>query len=79
VDAVLDGRTGALVPARDPAALAAALRSYLEDPALRARHGAAGRARVLAEFDQRRLWAALEAEYLSALEAAGLASAHFPS
>lgn len=63
VDAVVDGVTGRLVPPRDALALAAALRTYLLDPALRARHGAAARARVLAEFDQRRIWAALHTEY----------------
>lgn len=70
VDAVLDGVTGTLVPPRDPPALAAALRAYLADPALRARHGAAGRARVLADFERERLWAALHAEYEHALAAA---------
>jgi glycosyltransferase involved in cell wall biosynthesis len=73
VDAVVDGVTGRLVPPRDPAALAAALRAYLGDPALRARHGAAARARALAEFEQRRIWAALHREYLSAIAEAGLA------
>lgn len=67
VDAVVNGVTGRLVPPRHPAALAAAVRSYLADPALRASHGAAARARVLAEFEQRRIWSALHGEYLSAL------------
>ena len=71
VDAVVDGRTGTLVPPRDPPALAAALRTYLLDPALRARHGAAARARVLAEFEREALWAALHAEYERALAGAG--------
>jgi len=71
VDAVVDGRTGTLVPPRDPPALAAALRAYLLDPALRARHGAAARARVLAEFEREALWAALHAEYERALAGAG--------
>jgi glycosyltransferase involved in cell wall biosynthesis len=74
VDAVVDGVTGRLVPPRDPAALAAALRAYLDDPALRAAHGAAARARVLADFEQGRLWAALHREYLSAIAEAGLAA-----
>ena len=38
------------MPAGDPEALAAALERLLRDPALRAGMGAAGRARVLAEF-----------------------------
>jgi glycosyltransferase involved in cell wall biosynthesis len=73
-DAVVDGVTGVLVPPRDPDALAAALRRYLADPALRARHGAAGRARAVAEFDPRRLWAALAAEYGAALGVAAPAT-----
>ncbi len=74
VDAVVDGVTGRLVPPRDPSALAAALRSYLADPALRASHGAAARGRVLADFEQGRFWSALRAEYLSALAEAGVAA-----
>jgi glycosyltransferase involved in cell wall biosynthesis len=66
-DAVVDGVTGVLVPPRDQDALVAALRRYLADPAVRARHGAAGRARAVAEFDPRRLWKALAAEYEAAL------------
>src|SRR6185369_13738156 len=45
-----EGETGLLVPPRDPAALAAALLRALDDPALRARLGAAARA-ASAEFD----------------------------
>ena len=75
VDAVVDGVTGTLVPPRDPAALARALRAYLVDPGLRDRHGAAARARVLAEFERERLWAALHAEYERALAGAAGAAA----
>ncbi|MCP5373308.1 MAG: TIGR03088 family PEP-CTERM/XrtA system glycosyltransferase [Hyphomicrobiales bacterium] len=46
VELVRDGATGALVPASDPAAMAAALGAYLDDPDRIARHGAAGRAAV---------------------------------
>jgi glycosyltransferase involved in cell wall biosynthesis len=42
------GRTGLVVPAGDPDALARALRRLHDDPALRARLGAAGRAVVQA-------------------------------
>lgn len=49
-DAVIDGETGTLVPMRDPAALAAALARYVDHPALRSAHGAAGRTRVQALF-----------------------------
>jgi glycosyltransferase involved in cell wall biosynthesis len=63
VDAVQDGVTGTLVPARDPVALADALQRYLSDPALRAKHGEAGRRRVLAEFRREAIWDAIAAEY----------------
>jgi len=42
-EAVLDGRTGFVVPPQDDAALATALRSLLEDAALRSAMGTAGR------------------------------------
>jgi len=43
---VRDGHNGLVVPAGDPVALAAALRKLANDPALRARMGAAGREQV---------------------------------
>lgn len=64
VDAVEDGVTGMLVPARDAAALTEALRAYLSDAGLRARHGAAGRARVLRHFSPEVIHEALYAEYV---------------
>lgn len=48
-----DGETGLTVPPHDPAALAAAIRTLLDDAALRRRLGDAARARVRAEFDVR--------------------------
>jgi glycosyltransferase involved in cell wall biosynthesis len=50
VEAVADGETGILVPARDPPALAAAVARLLRDPALRRRMADAGRARVRERF-----------------------------
>jgi glycosyltransferase involved in cell wall biosynthesis len=47
---VAPGVTGELVPPGDGPALAAALERLLGDPELRARYGAAGRARVLTDF-----------------------------
>ena len=44
------GRTGELVPASDPAALAAALQAYVDDPARVRAHGVAARARIDADF-----------------------------
>jgi D-inositol-3-phosphate glycosyltransferase len=44
-ETVLDGETGLLVPPRQPAALADALRSLVTDPERRGRLGAAGRRR----------------------------------
>jgi glycosyltransferase involved in cell wall biosynthesis len=44
--AVQDGQNGLLVPPADPAALATAVIRLLDSPELRARFGAAGRARV---------------------------------
>jgi lipopolysaccharide/colanic/teichoic acid biosynthesis glycosyltransferase len=63
VDAVVDGQTGLLVPTADSLALAGALRDYLNDARLRARHGATGRERVLREFSQERIWARIYQEY----------------
>jgi glycosyltransferase involved in cell wall biosynthesis len=49
---VRDDENGLLIPARDSAALTAAIRRLSQDAALRARFGAASRARVLDDFDQ---------------------------
>jgi glycosyltransferase involved in cell wall biosynthesis/O-antigen/teichoic acid export membrane protein len=71
VDSVLDGTTGLLVPARNPAILAEAIRRYVDDPRLRNAHGKAGRNRVCEEFSQDRVWKALHSRYISAVEQRG--------
>jgi D-inositol-3-phosphate glycosyltransferase len=50
-DYIVDGENGLLVPAHDPAALAAAIVRVVQDPRLRARLGAAARVSV-ARFDE---------------------------
>ncbi|MFO1189241.1 MAG: glycosyltransferase family 4 protein [Alphaproteobacteria bacterium] len=49
---VVNGETGILVPVGDPAALAGALATLAADPTLRARMGAAGRARAETLYDE---------------------------
>ncbi|MGQ0844496.1 MAG: glycosyltransferase [Sporichthyaceae bacterium] len=49
-EVVLDGRTGFVVPRRDPDALAARLRDLAVDPALRARLGVAAREHAVAAY-----------------------------
>jgi glycosyltransferase involved in cell wall biosynthesis len=49
-EAVIDGKTGSLVPPNDPDALADAIVALLKDPERRERLAAAGRERVAAEF-----------------------------
>lgn len=57
------GKTGLVVPPRDPSALAAACRTLLADPELRQRLGAGGRERALAEFGVERMVARVEEAY----------------
>ena len=49
-EVVVDTKTGALVPPRDPQALATAIVNLLRDPSRRARFGTAARARVREQF-----------------------------
>ncbi len=63
---VADGVTGRLVPLRDPARLAAAIRELGEDPAARAAMGSAASVRAAAEFDERRVVAAVLDAYRDA-------------
>lgn len=66
-DVVRQGDNGLLVPAKDAAALAAALRALLADPALRARMGRRGREIAEAEYSVARIAAATLAVYAAAL------------
>lgn len=57
------GVTGLVVPPRDADAIAGAITALLEDPALRARMGAAGRARVEHDFSETQLVSRVTAVY----------------
>jgi sugar transferase (PEP-CTERM/EpsH1 system associated) len=65
---VQDDVTGILVEPSAPFALAAAMKRYLDDPELIARHGNAGRARVEAEFSLTRMLNAYESLYTRLLQ-----------
>lgn len=60
-EVVADGRTGILVPPRDPGALAEAILKLLEDSNLAARMGTAGRKRVMQCFSMEAMIHAYEA------------------
>ncbi|HSL47817.1 MAG TPA: TIGR03088 family PEP-CTERM/XrtA system glycosyltransferase [Candidatus Deferrimicrobiaceae bacterium] len=62
-----DGVGGALVPPRDPAALAGALTAYLEEPGLRSLHGKSARQRVTDRFGLERMCEAYAGVYRSLL------------
>jgi glycosyltransferase involved in cell wall biosynthesis len=66
-------RTGLLVPVHNPQALAQAIRTVLQDPALARRLGAAGRARVEAEFRAETMVARFAELYEHLARAKGLA------
>lgn len=67
---VVEGETGFLVERGDEQGLAAAIEKLLADPALRARMGAAGRARVRERFTWERSVARLEELYGAVLRGA---------
>lgn len=62
-ETVDDGRSGFLVPAGDPDAVAERIRILVEDPLLRHRMGAAARAKAVAEFADARIVAETLAVY----------------
>ena len=65
------GITGLLVPPADPAALAAAILSLLEDPVRAVRLGAAGRRRAVSDFSLSGHVAAIERLYARMLGETG--------
>lgn len=69
IDAVAHGVTGLLVPVGDASALTDALMFYAVDRDAGKRHGKAGRARCLQEFEQRLLWRRMAILYRELLEA----------
>lgn len=64
---VIQGVTGLLVPPKDPAALAAAIRSILADPAAAGWMGAAGRKVVLERFSAKNMVRSVEQVYAECL------------
>lgn len=67
-EVIAEGVTGSLVPPRDAGAMAAALARYVQDPTLRAAHGASGRARVLTHYSMPAMVAGYQALYDSLCE-----------
>lgn len=67
-----DRKTGRLVPARDPQALAVAIRDVLSDPAAASRMGAAGRIVVREQFTADRMVANTTAIFDAALQDASV-------
>jgi glycosyltransferase involved in cell wall biosynthesis len=67
LDTVSDGRTGALVPPRDPAALAQRLREMLADPARLAALGSAAAVRARSGYGWDRIAADMELLYRQVL------------
>lgn len=66
-----DGKTGLLVPARDPQALARAIQALLSDPVAASRMGAVGRTVVREQFTANRMVANTTAIFDAAVQDAG--------
>jgi glycosyltransferase involved in cell wall biosynthesis len=73
VDAIVDGETGCIVEKGDVRALARALVTYLNDEALRRRHGLAGKRRAEKLFSRRAVWESWLSFYGARLTERGLA------
>jgi glycosyltransferase involved in cell wall biosynthesis len=69
-DTVLDGRTGLLVPPRDPASLSAAVNALLAQPGRREAMGRRGRARAVAGYGWAEIADEVESAYVSLLASA---------
>ncbi len=70
-EVVTDGENGLLVPPRDPEALAHAIRTLLDNPALARRLALAGKARVRSEFSAAVMARRVSDVYQQVLERAG--------
>jgi glycosyltransferase involved in cell wall biosynthesis len=68
VEAVVDGVTGILVPPKDSATLAEAVRLLLINPGMRQQFGQAGRERVLCDFVPEKIWQSLLENYYELLQ-----------
>ncbi len=62
-EVIVDGKTGVLVPSRNPAALAAGIERVLADPAHAATMGCAARLRAETHFDERYFFWRTDREY----------------
>lgn len=67
VDAVVNGKTGRLVPTGDAAALAGVIADYLDNDIMRFQHGQAGQQRARSEFSHGVIWKAMYNLYTSML------------
>jgi glycosyltransferase involved in cell wall biosynthesis len=65
---VMNGRTGLLVPVRDPQSLATCLTQLLRNPHLRREMGSAARARARSQFSSERMVRLMRATYESLLQ-----------
>ena len=78
LDTVVDGRTGALVPPRNPAALAQRLRELLADPARLAAIGSAAAARARSRYGWNRIAVETELLYRQVLAGEGTPATSAP-
>jgi len=62
-EVIIPGKTGLLVPPKDPAALARAMRGVMEDPGMAQALGRRGREMVVEKFSREQMAAAVEAVY----------------